>query len=150
MQADKEGIRAILKALLYLGDDGQKALNEADVHIRDGDVRCRGNNETCDPLGPAFWAGQRTALENIYLEINGYTGPAIIDEAAQVRQDKLDEYNYLLKNKMNLFMHACRCSGWYFVYSSANRSSSAFFGRLKQFDGGSFRSTEGRETTKHR
>ncbi|KAM4055120.1 hypothetical protein HRG_005927 [Hirsutella rhossiliensis] len=103
-------ILGTIKAFGYMGPQGIKHQREAEVYVdKTGQVAYRGG-EFANFDNPTFWERQLDIIETKYnalrrdihgpRAIHGPPEPVVIDEAAQVEQDKIAEYYFQLKRKL--------------------------------------------------
>ncbi|KAM4057539.1 hypothetical protein HRG_010735 [Hirsutella rhossiliensis] len=103
----KKWIYATLKAFTWMGPQGYTYIREADVVIDGQQVLYRGD-QTSELESPAFWRRRFEHLDSKYhaLEraLREPAKPVVIDETAQVKQDKIDQYTLHFRTKMEAWI----------------------------------------------
>ncbi|KAF4509274.1 hypothetical protein G6O67_005547 [Ophiocordyceps sinensis] len=110
IKATKFDLFATIKRLRHMGPKGLKLQREADVYIDDtGEVAYRGT-DLAELDNPVFWRRQFDMMEPKCLALKRALfgpraiyeppKPLVIDQAAQAEQDRIDDYYFQLKRKL--------------------------------------------------
>lgn len=132
IKATKFDLFATIKRLRHMGPKGLKLQREADVYIDDtGEVAYRGT-DLAELDNPVFWRRQFDMLEPKCLALKRALfgpraiyeppKPLVIDQAAQAEQDRIDDYYFQLKRKLESwpFISCSYCCNRPLAIRSAN------------------------------